>query len=46
MMESVAGKSKDSSMQGAPVVWCLTGMTNYVSTKLAQEELWQFVASK
>jgi hypothetical protein len=46
MMENVAGKAKSPDMQWAPIIWCLTGMTQYAGTKLAQAELWQFVASK
>lgn len=46
MMKNIPGKDPSPMMQGAPIIWALCGMTQYASTKLVQDNLWQFVASQ
>jgi hypothetical protein len=45
MMETIPGKNPWPELQWAPVIWALTGMSQYIGTKTAQD-IWQFCASK
>lgn len=46
MMKNIPWKDPGPMMQGAPIIWALCGITQYASTKLVSDNLWQFVASQ
>lgn len=44
-MTTIPGKNPAPSLQSAPIIWALMGVSGYASTKLSQE-IFQLAASK